>query len=936
MKSRLTILFVAAVLAVVSLVSCMQESIRAIEDRLGRLEETVESLSRIQTGVQSLSVELATLANDVAALKERISSQQPSGDDAYASRVQALEEAVHNLQAWASSLDGIGLTLEGINMALASHSDSLSSLDASLRGMDATVTALQTQVEALQAALEAASQDPASGTAVAGLIARVNALEPKVSTLQESLSALAGRIDSMELELADIDGQIAGISTTIAGLQAAVEALQASSTSSSAQLQAAIAALESRVAALEALKESLATREWAEGTFATLAAQQQTAAALAGVQAAVVAALDGMPEGKSIAEAIAAASQSVRSWVGEQLAGYYTIGDIEGKLTAMKTELEAKVAALDAKADSLDTALTAEIEAANEDIAALSAALESAKAAITTAYTAAITAAKTELDGKITVNTTAINAANTRINTLEGKVDALVTDVAALQSRLDDVEGRLDGHDADIEALKAMIQSVVFVPRYQGGCAVMESLAEVNSFTLDYEVLPRKAGKAIADLWNADGGDKSILKMTYRQVATRAGLPTLDIKNVAFDASDSLLNVTISLANVTEIFRSDDKALAVSLEINTGATMVSSPYTDIDIEETANCYIVSKAGEYKFDARVRGNGWNPDGTVADPIAPSSAKVLWESFGTDTAPTSGDLISSAILESDGYVKFTATNKTGNAVIAAVDGDGKILWSWHIWLAGEQPQGQVYNNGAGTMMDRNLGATTAAKGNPGALGLLYQWGRKDPFLGSSAIDSGNDDSKTAKSVTASDMSWEIKSSAECLEGGSNTLDYSIANPTVFLTNSNSPNDWYCTDAYNQNDALWKSTAASGSSKTMYDPCPTGWRVPDGGNSGVWHKAFSSDAWSSNWDSTNKGMDFGNTDKKLGTGIIWYPAAGNRFGSDGKLYSIGSYGYYWSCTNTNPTAYSLNFGASSYVNPSYTIPNRASGNSVRCLSE
>ena len=739
------------------------------------------------------------------------------------------------------------------------------------------------------------------------------------------------RLDKVELAAAGINEQIAAINASIGDMNAAIAELKSSSTASSAQLQTAIAALESRVAVLEALKESLATREWAEGTFATLAVQQQTAATLAGVQATVGAALDGMPEGKSIAEAIAAASQSVRSWMGEQLAGYYTIGQLDGKLAAMKTELEAKVAALDAKADSLDTALTAEIEAAEASIAALSAALESAKAAITTAYTAAITTAKTELDGKITVNTEAIADANDKISDLETKVAALEVDVAALKSRLDAVEDRLD-------KLEAMVQSVVFVPRYQGGCAVMESLAEVSSFTLDYEVLPRKAGKAIADLWNADGGDKSILKMTYRQVATRAGLPTLDIKNVAFDASNSLLNVTISLANVTEIFRSDDKALAVSLEINTGATMVSSPYTDIDIEETANCYIVSKAGEYKFDARVRGNGWNPDGTVADPIAPSSAKVLWESFGTDTAPTSGDLISSAILESDGYVKFTATNKTGNAVIAAVDGDGKILWSWHIWLAGEQPQGQVYNNGAGTMMDRNLGATTAAKGNPGALGLLYQWGRKDPFLGSSAIDSGNDDSKTAKSVTASDMSWEIKSSAECLEGGSNTLDYSIANPTVFLTNSNSPKDWYCTDAYNQNDALWKSTAASGSSKTMYDPCPTGWRVPDGGNSGVWHKAFSSDAWLSNWDSTNKGMDFGNTDKKLGTGIIWYPAAGYRFCSDGNLYSIGSYGDYWSCTvsNNNTTAYSLDFGASSYVRPSYDMYYRASGNSVRCLSE
>lgn len=38
-----------------------------------------------------------------------------------------------------------------------------------------------------------------------------------------------------------------------------------------------------------------------------------------------------------------------------------------------------------------------------------------------------------------------------------------------------------------------------------------------------------------------------------------------------------------------------------------------------------------------------------------------------------------------------------------------------------------------------MDRNLGATTAEPNTVGALGLLYQWGRKDPFLGSASINS-----------------------------------------------------------------------------------------------------------------------------------------------------------------------------------------------------
>ena len=75
----------------------------------------------------------------------------------------------------------------------------------------------------------------------------------------------------------------------------------------------------------------------------------------------------------------------------------------------------------------------------------------------------------------------------------------------------------------------------------------------------------------------------------------------------------------------------------------------------------------------------------------------------------------DLISGCCYE-DGYIAFKTadTFKEGNAVIAAKDADGKILWSWHIWLT-DQPEEHVYNNNAGTMMDRNLGATSATPGD-----------------------------------------------------------------------------------------------------------------------------------------------------------------------------------------------------------------------------
>jgi hypothetical protein len=145
----------------------------------------------------------------------------------------------------------------------------------------------------------------------------------------------------------------------------------------------------------------------------------------------------------------------------------------------------------------------------------------------------------------------------------------------------------------------------------------------------------------------------------------------------------------------------------------------NSSYLSLSSSGTANSYIVSGQGAYMFET-VKGNSRTSVGNVI------SAEVLWESFGTDIQPQVGDLIK-YVSYNDGYIAFHTSDvfKEGNAVIAAKDASGTILWSWHIWLT-DEPQGQVYYNNAGTMMDRNLGATSATPGDVGALGLLYQWG------------------------------------------------------------------------------------------------------------------------------------------------------------------------------------------------------------------
>ena len=332
---------------------------------------------------------------------------------------------------------------------------------------------------------------------------------------------------------------------------------------------------------------------------------------------------------------------------------------------------------------------------------------------------------------------------------------------------------------------------------------------------------------------------------------------------------------------------------------------------NLSVSGTANCYVVSNAGSYYFKS-VKGNSSTSVGTV------SSVAVLWESFGTSTTPSTGALVMSVSYK-DGNIYFDTaiTFKEGNTVIAAKNSSGTILWSWHIWFT-DEPQGQEYYNNAGTMMDRNLGATSATPGDVGALGLLYQWGRKDPFLGSSSI---SDDVA---------ISWPSVVSSDSSNG---TIEYATSHPTTFIYYNSRNYDWYYTGSRSTDNTRWTT---SDKPKSIYDPCPAGWRVPDGGSNGVWSKALGSSSTfknSSLYSSSNKGMNFSGVFGSAST--IWYPASGYLGRTDGCLYNVGGYGLYWSASPDNVGACYLYLYSTGSVGPSYGN-DRAYGLSVRCLQE
>lgn len=337
---------------------------------------------------------------------------------------------------------------------------------------------------------------------------------------------------------------------------------------------------------------------------------------------------------------------------------------------------------------------------------------------------------------------------------------------------------------------------------------------------------------------------------------------------------------------------------ALSFEVGDNTT--GHEYTDLSANGTANCYLVTSPGFYKFKADVKGNGVVPSQlesvTGETAIAPKSALVLWyntlqkSNNWVDESPV---YLSSVSLDSDGYIRFYTPDVfvPGNVVIAAFAEEGvtyenitvdenkcinnaTLLWSWNIWAAeGYDPEATAVISGGKTFMDRNIGAAISGVGSTGeyepayAVGNYYQWGRKDPFPaisdygnclpcqysnilfgtptytpvkalqinGQSAkknLDGQMFGYKTNGANLDSNNAWNLIarndiSSDKTTKNGV-YVSYAVEHPYKYITNnSNSFGGWRTW--INGDDASYESFwGDTGHQKTLFDPCPAGWRV------------------------------------------------------------------------------------------------------------
>ena len=258
------------------------------------------------------------------------------------------------------------------------------------------------------------------------------------------------------------------------------------------------------------------------------------------------------------------------------------------------------------------------------------------------------------------------------------------------------------------------------------------------------------------------------------------------------------------------------------------------------------------------------------GIESDPSSAAgswTAEVLWKApagIGVDCSIVSKAAAPGMGLKSCdcGYLVFnvSSTGLTQGNFVVAVKNGGQVMWSWHVWVtdndltavpvSSTSPKSMLpYNLGwvdsdvttpfnsyartyvklravqrsSGMTLEFNIGRRSEDEApHTSGSSLYWQWGRKDPFTGS----------PSTKALSTSD-----------------NLAYSIKNPATFIYSAGGKYQWYYeqrsvseTDPTKQEAAyrnLWSTmnkntgTGSAGYNtkpyKTVYDPCPPGFQIP-----------------------------------------------------------------------------------------------------------
>ncbi len=107
------------------------------------------------------------------------------------------------------------------------------------------------------------------------------------------------------------------------------------------------------------------------------------------------------------------------------------------------------------------------------------------------------------------------------------------------------------------------------------------------------------------------------------------------------------------------------------------------------------------------------------GSVLGEETPFGVRMVWNEQPGTGEGSNIRLVKAVGRGKTGYILVLPGTMSGNAVVATTNSNGKILWSWPLWMTTYSPDpGQQW-------MDRHLGAmANSQEAGNASFGLLYQ--------------------------------------------------------------------------------------------------------------------------------------------------------------------------------------------------------------------
>lgn len=338
--------------------------------------------------------------------------------------------------------------------------------------------------------------DELKSTQIASISSQISSIQASISSLEKMDTELKSHIDELTKKEQELESTDEAQAKEIGTLRETLTQLETS-------LSKRIDDLKTYVD--EELKKQ---KDWVSATFSTLEQYQNTCDEIASIKETLT------NQETALKALVSETESSIKGWVNEQLTSYYTIAEMDAKISA------------------LEKAITDGDEAQAKELEKLRADLETAKADIKAAYEKAISDAITEFEGKINEKIAADIKAAT--DALQGQIDEINTKIV-------DIEKRLGIIEESLEKILARVQSIVVVPNYINSMVLFKESEDTDIL---FEVSPRSASVALAQQ------DISVFSLDAVLTQTKASMFDVHFPIKSVKDNGECLVVTIDAANM--------------------------------------------------------------------------------------------------------------------------------------------------------------------------------------------------------------------------------------------------------------------------------------------------------------------------------------------------------------------------------------------------